>query len=145
MWKYIWSALLLLIFLPGLVLAQETDTTRQDLDFEQEQDDLNIQQQFDRSMSGGMMTEMGTYQIPNETQYYKRPFKGQEYLDEAVEAYRKEIEDQMGGNWYWQFLRAVSPYINNQFEFGVYQINDWNPVDRNNPLWESYKNDEKKQ
>ena len=128
--------------LPLAACAQETDTTRQELDLNKKP--KNIQQRFDRSMSGGMMSDMGSYDVPNETQYYHRPFKGQEYLDLAVEAYRKEIKNSWQGNWYWQFLKAVSPYIDNTFEFGFYN-NDVPIVDRGNPLFQSYKNNDKKQ
>lgn len=137
MHKYL--GLILFFLLPSLVLGQDQDTTRQELDFEKRRQ-LDIQQQLDRSMSGGVMTEMGTYQIPSETQYYQHPFKGQEYLDMAVEAYRKEIENQVGDNWYWQFLKAVSPFI--RLELGAFQTMQLEYPDRDNPLWQSYSNDE---
>lgn len=137
--RHIGTALLILWLLPGLCLGQDQDTTRQDLDFEQEQRDLNLQQ-FDRSMSGGMMTEMGTYQIPSENQYYQPPFMGQKHLDRAVEAYRKEIENRVGEGWYWQFLKAVSPFI--RLELGAFQTLEMEYPDRDNPLWQSYSNDE---
>lgn len=135
--KYVGTALLFLWLLPGLCFGQDQDTTRQNLDFEQEQRDLNLRQ-FDRSMSGGMMTEMGTYQIPSENQYYKPPFKGQQYLDQAVEAYRKEIENKVGEGRFWQFLKAVSPFI----KLGAFQTLELEYPDRDNPLWQSYSNDE---
>lgn len=138
MYKYIAALVLLLWLFPSLIWAQDTDTTRQELDFEQEQQNLLLQE---RSLSGGVMTEMGTYQIPNETQYYKRPFKGQEYLDEAVEAYRREIENRMGESWYWQFLKTVSPFI--RLELGAFQTLEMQFVDRDNPLFRSYNSDEK--
>lgn len=80
---------------------------------------------------------MGTYQVPTEKQYYIPPFKGQYYLDMAVEAYRKELENRIGDDWYWQFLKAISPYINNQFQFGFYNMYDIEFVDRDHPLLES--------
>jgi hypothetical protein len=139
-------ALLILLFaLPCFALAQETDTTRQKIDVEERpQQILNLKQQADRSMTGGVMTNMGTYQIPTEGQYYHRPFKGQFYLDKAVEAYRKEIENRIGENWYWQFLRAVSPYV--RLELGAFQMEQQlQMVERDNPLFQSFQNDEKKQ
>lgn len=138
MYKYIGTVVLFLWLLPNLAWGQDTDTTRQELDFEQEERDLNLQ---NRSTSGGIMTEMGTYQMPSETQYYKRPFKGQEYLDMAVEAYRKEIENRMGEGWYWQFLKTVSPFI--RLELGAFQTLQMQYVDRDNPLFRSYNSDEK--
>lgn len=129
--------LILLAFLPAAMLAQDRDTTRQELEIEQDRRDLNLQQYLDRSMSGGMMTEMGTYQVPEETQYYIPPFKGQEYLDMAVEAYRKELEQRIGPDWLSQFFRTISPFIHNEFEFGVYQIYDLPIVERDHPHFQS--------
>lgn len=135
--------LLLLGMIPIISLAQEVDTARQEIEPEQEDQKLNMQSKFDRSMSGGIMSEMGSYEVPSETEYYNPPFKGQEYLDMAVEAYRKELEQRIGPNWMWQFMKTVSPFINNQFEFGVYQIYDLPIVDRDNPLFQSDSNNEK--
>lgn len=137
--------LLLLGVIPVITLAQETDTTRQEIEPEQEERKLNMQSKFDRSMSGGIMSEMGSYEVPSETEYYTPPFKGQEYLDMAVEAYRKELERSIGPDWMWQFIKTVSPYINNQFEFGVYQIYDLPIVDRDNPLFQSDSNNKKRE
>lgn len=138
MYKYIVVVILMLMLFPNLSWAQDTDTTRQELDFEQEQRNIMLQ---DRSLSGGIMSEMGTYQVPNETQYYKHSFKGQEYLDEAVEAYRREIENRMGDSWYWQFLKTVSPFI--RLELGAFQTLEMQYVDRDNPLFRSYNSKEK--
>lgn len=91
------------------------------------------------------MNEMGSYQVPEETEYYQPPFKGQEYLDMAVEAYQEELEKQIGPDWLSRFMRAVSPFINNQFEFGFYQIYDLPVVERDNPLFQSYTDDEEKE
>ncbi|GAA5520331.1 hypothetical protein LQ318_01275 [Aliifodinibius salicampi] len=139
--------LLLLFFgvIPTITFAQETDTTRQEIEPEQEERKLNMQSKFDRSMSGGIMSEMGSYEVPSETEYYTPPFKGQEYLDMAVEAYRKELERSIGPDWMWQFMKTVAPYINNQFEFGVYQIYDLPIVDRDNPLFQSDSNNKKRE
>lgn len=132
------------MLVPAAALAQEQDTTRQELELEREEPSPTLlQPEFDRPASGGVMTEMGSYNVPEETRYYQPAFKGQEYLDMAVEAYRKELEKQIGPDWLSQFMRAVSPFINNQFEFGFYQIYDMNStVDRDNPLFQSYTDDE---
>lgn len=121
--------------------AQETDTSSVKIEDEQRTYELN--QNFDRSMSGGTMTDMGTYSVPYKTQYYQAPFEGQKSLDRAVEAYRKEMKEKMGGNWYWQFLKAVSPYI--RLHLGVNDFDMFVPVERDNPLFKSYNNEEKRQ
>lgn len=133
-----------ILFIPTIMAAQETDTTKVNIEQDQESDrTINLNQQFERPATGGILTEMGTYQVPSETQYYQRPFKGQEYLDMAVEAYRKEMEQRVGDNWYWQFLKTVSPYI--RLELGAFQTMQMQYVDRDNPLFESYRANEKKQ
>lgn len=133
-----------LSLIPFIAAAQETDTTRQELELEQETPTPQyLRPGFDRPATGGVMTDMGSYEVPEETEYYQPPFKGQEYLDMAVEAYRKELEKHIGPDWLTQFMRTVSPFINNQFEFGFYQIYDMtSTVDRDNPLFESYTNDD---
>lgn len=131
------------ILAPSAVLAQEADTTKKELNLNQK-NNLGFERELDRPVSGGKMTGMGAYNVPTETKYYKRPFKGQDYLDLAVEAYRKEVKNDLGNNWFWQFLKAVSPYINNSFEFGFYNT-DVPYVDRDNPLFQSYQSKEKRQ
>lgn len=124
--------------------AQEIDTTAIELDTEQEApESYDIEQQLDRPLSRGSMTDMGTYSIPSKTQYYHAPFKGQESLDKAVDAYFKEMEKKLGENWYWHFLRAVSPYI--RLHLGVSEFNSLQIVGRDNPLFESYNSKEKRQ
>ncbi|HLR24783.1 MAG TPA: hypothetical protein VK112_02875 [Fodinibius sp.] len=135
----------LLMLVPALAIAQEKDTTRKELNVEPQKTPVNLQPRMDRELSGGAMTEMGSYKVPEETEYYNPPFKGQEYLDMAVEAYRKELENRIGSDWFWKFLDTISPYIYNGFEFGVYQINDQPVVERDNPLFQSYKSKEKRQ
>lgn len=125
-------------------IAQETDTTKVEIDNSQENPrSIDINQTLDRSMSGGSMTEMGTYSMPSQTQYYHAPFEGQKSLDRAVEAYFKEMENKLGENWYWQFLRSVSPYI--KLHLGVSEFNSLNIVDRDNPLFKSYNSNQKRQ
>lgn len=133
---------LVLVLVPLSVWAQEADTTKKEIKTGKRS--LHFQRQPDRSAYGGKMTEMGSYNVPTETKYYQRPFKGQEYLDMAVKAYKEKIKDDWKKNWYWQFLKAVSPYINNTFEFGFYNT-DVPFVDRDNPLFQSYKSKEKRQ
>lgn len=134
--------LFLLFCAPGLSFAQETDTTRQMLELKRKQRSLDFPQNTERSMSGGLMTKMGTYNAPTEGQYYHPPFMGQKYLDMAVEAYYKEMEENFGG-WFWNFLRSVSPYI--RVQFAPLEPPKMQFPDRNNPLWESYTDDSKRQ
>lgn len=133
-----------MVGMAGTSAAQDADTTRQNLEFQKgKRRSLDLRQHSERSMSGGIMSDMGTYDIPQEGQYYARPFKGQYYLDKAVEEYRKELEEQIGGDWFWQFLRAVSPYI--RLQLGPLYRPELQYVDRDNPLWRSYTDDSKKQ
>lgn len=123
--------------------AQETDTAAVEIEDEEMRQTFDLDRRLDRSVTGGFMTEMGTYSIPNETQYYHPPFEGQQALDRAVDAYLEEMEDRMGENWYWQFLKAVSPYV--KLHLGVSKFNQLQFVDRDNPLFESYHSKEKRQ
>jgi hypothetical protein len=121
-------------------IAQETDTTRISIEQDEEAEaPIRLDQQYNRSVSGGALTDMGTYNVPDPTQYYHAPFEAQDELDRAVEAYRKEMEE----NWYWHFLRAVSPYI--RLHLGVRDFNTLQIVGRDNPLFQSYQSDEKRQ
>lgn len=146
--KYKFSAAILLISLlwalPHTVTAQEKDSTKVKLDLDKDSArTYPLDRRFDRSLSGGMMTEMGMYKVPSETQYYQAPFKGQDYLDMAVKAYREQLKEGIGNNWYWNFLKAVSPYIS--LELGAFQTMQMEYVDRTNPLFQSYKDPDKKQ
>jgi hypothetical protein len=124
--------------------AQETDTTQIEIEEEQEKPrTIELERNFDRPMSSGSMTDMGTYSMPSKTQYYHPPFEGQKSLDRAVEAYFQEMENKLGKNWYWQFLRAVSPYV--KLHLGVSEFNSLNIVDRDNPLFKSYNSKHKRQ
>lgn len=141
------NQLLIVAFVAGLLLgmpldgtAQETDTTQISIEQDEEAEaPLQLDQQYSRSVSGGALTDMGTYNVPNSTQYYHAPFEAQAELDRAVEAYRKEMEK----NWYWHFLRAVSPYI--RLHLGVRDFNNLQIVGRDNPLFQSYQSNEKRQ
>ncbi|MEL7835003.1 hypothetical protein [Fodinibius sp. Rm-B-1B1-1] len=118
-------------------LAQETDTTRITIEQDEETDaPIQLDQQYSRSVSGGALTDMGTYNVPSSTQYYQAPFEAQKELDQFMEEYRKEMEE----NTYWNFLKAVSPYL--RLHLGVRDFNTLDIVGRDNPLWQSYSNDE---
>lgn len=134
----------LLLVLPFVCQGQETDTTKVEIG-EQDKTErrIKLDRQFDRPITGGSLTDMGTYNVPSENQFYQRPFKGQKYLDMAVEAYREQLKNQVGDNWYWQFLKAVSPYI--RLELGAFQTMELQYVDRDNPLFQSYRDPEEKQ
>lgn len=134
--------IILLAVLPLSVWAQETDTTRDSVEIEQREETLKLKYQLDRPASEGYLSESGVHAVPEPMEYYKPPFKGQESLDIAVEAYRRELEKRIGPDWLYKFFRAVSPFINNQFEFGFYRINDLPVVDRDNPLFQSNNSSE---
>lgn len=142
---FAWTLLLVVVLaMPIWCYAQETDTTRQNLNLQgQQQRTLDLERQSDRSMSGGIMSRMGTYNVPTEGQYYDRPFMGQYYLDKAVEAYRREMRNGINGGWFWQFLKTASPFI--RLQLGPLNMPDMEYVDRENPLWKSYTDDSKKQ
>ena len=128
--------------MPLLSSAQETDSTSIDIaDEPEESRNINLGRQFDRPITGGDLTEMGTFSVPRENQYYQRPFKGQEYLDLAVQAYRRELESGIDGGWFWRFLKTVSPYI--RMELGAFETMQLQYIDRDHPAFDSYKSDEK--
>lgn len=123
-----------IFFSPRPAQAQQTDTTgtTEELKLRQRQ----IQQPYhsERSTNNFLLPSSGTYGVPEPTEYYKPPFMGQESLDAAVEAYRKELKEGLGNSVILRFLKTIAPYINNQFEFGVYQIYDLPIVERDHPL-----------
>lgn len=123
----------LIALIPALTSAQERDTAEVEL----KDRELNLNRQMERPMSGGMMTDMGTYEVPSKAPPYQRPFMGQKHLDRAVEAYREQQGTINTDSWFWQFLRAVSPYV----QLGAFKEMELQYVDRNNPLWESYEQD----
>jgi hypothetical protein len=141
--KIMLSAILsvLCILLPIVALAQETDTTRQELDLDTEVRQVNTQQQLDRSMSDGTMSSMGTYNVPQEGQYYDHPFMGQKYLDAALKAYREQMKQRSVSSWYTQFFRSVSPFFG--IQLGSIEGQPVDIVGRDNPLFQSYKKDER--
>lgn len=118
-------------------VAQETDTSDVTIEQDDESDaTIQLDQQYNRSVSGGSLTEMGTYDVPSSTQYYQAPFEAQKELDQFMEEYRKEMKESA----YWNFLKAVSPYI--RLHLGVRSYNNLDIVGRDNPLWQSHSNDE---
>lgn len=138
---------LMLIVLGGFLFAvpedgaaQEIDSTRISIEPDEETDTpIQLDQQYSRSVSGGALTDMGTYNVPSASQYYRAPFEAQKELDQFVEEYQKEMEKSA----YWHFLRAVSPYI--RLHLGVSDFNQLQIVGRDNPLFQSYQSDEKRQ
>lgn len=118
--------------------AQQADSTKRTFFLNPKPEGFKIKPHSERSMGSYSLPQSGVFNVPEETQYYVPPFKGQYYLDLAVEAYRKEQEDKLGLNWLFQFLNAIAPYVNNRFEFGVYRINDMPVVERDNPLFKSH-------
>lgn len=126
----------LLVFSPAQSLAQERDTTSTTIEQDEEEDaSIQLDQQYNRSVSGGSLTDVGTYDVPSSSQYYRAPFEAQKELDQFMEEYRKEMEESA----YWNFLRAVSPYI--RLHLGISDFNQLQIVGRDNPLWQSYSND----
>jgi hypothetical protein len=130
------SAGLILILLFGIAdfaFAQQTDTSR--TESERELKTRTVPQPFhkERSTNNFLLPESGTYDVPDPTEYYTPPFEGQEYLDIAIAAYRQELEDSIGNTPFFKFLGKIAPFINTQFEFGVYRINDLPIIERDNP------------
>lgn len=121
-----------------LSFAQEADSTKRTFFLRPETKSLKYQPHSERAIGSYSLPESGVFDMPEETQYYVFPFKGQYYLDLAVEAYREEQRDKLGLNWLFRFMNAISPYVNNQFQFGVYRINDMPIIARDNPLFQSH-------
>jgi len=138
-------ALCSIILVPAqLALAQQADSTKRTFFLRPESKSLKAQPHSERSIGSYALPQSGVFEMPEETQYYVLPFKGQYYLDMAVEAYREEQRDKLGLNWLFRFLNAISPYVNNQFQFGVYRINDMPVVARDNPLFQSHNSSEER-
>lgn len=120
--------------------AQQADSTERSFFLNPKPPSFKISPHQERTVGAFTLPQSGIMEMPEETQYYTPPFKGQYYLDLAVEAYREEQKDKLGLNWLFRFLDFISPYVNNEFEFGVYRINDLPVVERDNPLFQSHKN-----
>ncbi|MDX1585253.1 MAG: hypothetical protein R3222_00860 [Balneolaceae bacterium] len=127
-----------------LALGQQADSTKRTFFLRPESKSLEAQPHSERSIGSYALPESGVFEVPEETEYYVIPYKGQHYLDMAVEALREEQRDKLGLNWLFRFLNAISPYVNNQFQFGVYRINDMPVVARDNPLFQSHNSREER-
>jgi len=134
---------LIFLFAALQAQAQQADSTKRTFFLIPRIKSPEIQPHSERSVGNYALPESGVFDVPEETQYYTPPFKGQYYLDLAVEAYREEQEDKLGLNWLFNFLNVISPFVNNRFEFGVYRINDLPVVERDNPLFQSHNGDKK--
>lgn len=126
------------------VFAQQSDTTRQNREINPKPESFTERAHTERKMGEFMLPESGVFSYPERVEPYREPFMGQYYLDIAVEILRKEQEGKLGKMW-MQILRTVAPFVNMQFQFGVYDIEDLPIVDRDNPLFQSYQNPEKKE
>lgn len=134
----------LTLFPAFLAQAQQADSTKRTFFLRPETKSLKAQPHSERTIGSYTLPQSGVFEVPEETEYYVIPFKGQEYLDMAVEALREEQRDKLGLNWLFRFLNAISPYVNNQFQFGVYRINDMPVVARDNPLFQSHNSREER-
>lgn len=132
----------LFLLVSHFAYAQQADSTRRTFFMNPESESRTFRPHSERTIGSLTIPESGVYEMPEETQYYTPPFKGQYYLDLALQAYREEQRDKLGMNWLFGFLNAIAPYVNNQFQFGVYRINDLPVVARDNPLFQSYKSRE---
>ncbi len=135
--EYILAVGIIFILLLGVVdigMAQERDTTKTERPIRSRPLLFEMEGHSERSVNNIPLPSSGVYKVPEETKYYKPPFMGQHYLDMAVEAYREEQRDKLGLNKLFRFMNMLAPYVYNQFEFGVYQIENLPIVDRDNPL-----------
>lgn len=128
------TLLLILLAVSGRPLAAQqsdtTDTTRQV--------DLNrrsFPQSYhsERSANSYLLSESGSYNVPEPTRYYQPPFNGQESLDKAVEAYREELKNDLANSPLFRIIGKIAPFINNTFEFGFYRIYDIPIIERDHP------------
>lgn len=127
--------LVILVGITGVANAQQTDTTQTKEKLETQRKALQ-QYHSERSTHGYVLTESGTYNVPEPTEYYKPPFTGQESLDRAVAFYRQEFENSIANTKLFQIIAKVAPFITNSFQFGFYQIYDLPIVERDHPLLE---------
>lgn len=123
--------LVMLIGITGVANAQQSDTTQTKEKLETQRKALQ-QYHSERSTHGYVLTESGTYNVPEPTEYYTPPFTGQESLDRAVTFYRQEMENSVANTRLFQIIAAIAPFINNKFQFGFYQIYDLPIVERDN-------------
>lgn len=133
-------------FLLGLqaqLFAQQADTTRQNREINPKPESFTERAHSERQMGEFMLPESGVFSYPDRIEPYQEPFMGQHYLDLAFEALREEQKNRLGKTW-MKILRTIAPFVNMQFQFGVYEIEDLPIVDRDNPSFQSYKNPEKR-
>ena len=124
-------------------MAQQADSTRRTFFMSPQPSSVSPSPHQERMVGSYNLPESGVFPEVPSTRYYEFPFMGQFYLDMAVEAYREEQRDKLGLNWLFRFLDAISPYVNNRFQFGFYGIEDMGtPIRRDNPLFQSYGEDE---
>lgn len=121
----------MLLGITGIASAQQSDTTQTKEKLETQRKAMQ-QYHSERSTHGYVLTESGTYDVPEPTEYYTPPFTGQESLDRAVAAYRKELENSIANTNVFQIIAKIAPFITNQFQFGFYQIYDLPIVERDN-------------
>lgn len=121
---------LLLLAVTKLGYTQQTDTTEVTKHLQQEE--TFLQPHNERKVGNMFMPKTGQFNVPEPKQYYTPPFKGQKYLEIALEAYYKKWEG--GKSLLYQFINTVAPFIDNQFEFAVYQIYDLPIVERDQPM-----------
>ena len=116
------------------ISAQQTDTSQTREELELQEKKVSQPYHSERSSGNYILSKSGTYGVPEPTEYYTPPFKGQESLDKAVEAYHEELDNSVANTAFFQLLGKIAPFIMNRFEFGFYQIYDMPIVERDHPL-----------
>lgn len=135
----------LLLGLAQQGFSQQSDTTRTTEEIELEVQPFPQPYHSERSTDNFLLPSSGIYGVPEPTEYYTPPFMGQKHLDAAVEAYRKRLEEGLGNSLLFQFISKIAPFVNNQFEFGVYRIYDLPIVERDHPLLDPQVTNENEQ
>ncbi len=127
--------LILLFGIINLAAAQQTDTSRTANERKLKERTVPQSYHSERSPTNILLPESGTYGVPEPTEYYTPPFMGQKYLDMAMAAYRKELENDISNTPLLKFINKILPFmsIDNTFEFGVYRIYDLPIIERDNP------------
>ncbi len=114
--------------------AQQSDTTQTRKELDLREDSARIPYHSERSANSFLLSESGSYNVPDPKQYYQPPFTGQESLDRAVAFYRQQLENSIVNSAVFQLIGKIAPFVMNRFEFGFYQIYDMPIVDRDHPL-----------
>ncbi|MDZ7715603.1 MAG: hypothetical protein U5J95_05255 [Balneolaceae bacterium] len=125
--------------------AQEADSTKRSFFINPKPEGFKTKPHSERQTGSVYLPQSGVFEVPEENPYYQIPFKGQYYLDIAVEAYREELKKNQSAGWLNKFFQAIAPFINNKFQFGHYAIYDMPVVERDNALFQSHTNDESRQ